>query len=378
MSRQSLSDLARGSVLVFSDGYRTRQDQLDPNGIPILRVAEVTGSVLRPADGDRVSASLRSKMGVKTSRPGDVLVTTKGTVGRVAMVPPAFPEHVYSPQLCFLRVLDPSQIDPGWLYCWARSPEFLDQVSKYSGQTDMAPYLSLRDLGSIKIEVPSLDEQRRIAGALGVLDDLIEVNRKLIANLRELAQALYQQAIANGAIPTTVEAIATFENNKRVPLSAAERSASPGVYPYYGATGQMDSVGGYLFDGVRVLIGEDGSVVRANGTPFVQFVDGRFWVNNHAHVLVGRGISTSLLRVVLESANVASVVTGAVQPKLSMGNLKSVPVKVPNDPAIDSAVQRLAEAELGLREEIRQLELTRDELLPLLMSGRVRVGDVAA
>jgi type I restriction enzyme S subunit len=298
-----------------------------------------------------------------------VVVGRVGACGAVAKT--SGPAHVSDNAL----VVRPKSSDLllGYLYLWLQTVDFDPLV-----QGTTQPMIRGGDVKNLSIPLPPVDEQRRISSALGALDDLFEVNRKLIEDLVHLRRCLYEQGISGAATSTTVGSIATFENKRRVPLSAAERLANPGTFPYYGATGQMDSVGGYLFDGVRVLVGEDGSVVRADGTPFVQFVDGRYWVNNHAHVLVGQGISTELLRVILECASVASVVTGAVQPKLSMGNLKSVSVLVPTDPAIDSAIQALASAELGLRQENGQLEATRGDLLPLLISGRVRVGDVAA
>ena len=87
----------------------------------------------------------------------------------------------------------------------------------------------------------------------------------------------------------------------------------------------MDHVDDYLFDGVHVLLGEDGSVIKEDGTPFTQYVWGRFWVNNHAHVLQGKGISNELLLCFLKQANITPFVSGAVQLKLNQKNLKRIP-----------------------------------------------------
>ena len=89
-----------------------------------------------------------------------------------------------------------------------------------------------------------------------------------------------------GEWPTkTLGDVAVNFDSRRVPLSSREREQRRGPYPYYGATGIMDYVDDFLFEGLHVLIAEDGSVERDDGKPFVQLVDGRFWVNNHAHVL---------------------------------------------------------------------------------------------
>ena len=95
-----------------------------------------------------------------------------------------------------------------------------------------------------------------------------------------------------------------------------------GLFPYHGATGVLDYVDDYLFEGIHVLLGEDGSVIKADSTPFTQYVWGKFWVNNHAHVLKGKGISSELLFCFLNQVNIAPFVTGAVQPKLNQKNLQ--------------------------------------------------------
>jgi type I restriction enzyme S subunit len=226
----------------------------------------------------------------------------------------------------------------------------------------------------LEFVIPASHEQRRIAGVLAALDDKIEHERQLVKKLRSLIQGAAGKAVAFGSDVRTVGSIAEFSNKKRVPLSASERARRRGPYPYYGATGIFDYVDDFLFDDRYVLIGEDGSVVREDGSPFVQYVWGRLWVNNHAHVLTGNGLSTELLAVLLETANVSSAVTGAVQPKLSMGRLKSVEVSVPSDRA---EIERLAAVVFGLvraaNDEIKTLSALRDELLPKLVSGALRV-----
>ena len=130
--------------------------------------------------------------------------------------------------------------------------------------------------------------------------------------------------------------------------------------------------------GHHILVGEDGSVIQDDGSPVVQMVWGKYWVNNHAHVLSGVGISDGLLRQALLASNVAPLVTGAVQAKLSMGRLKTLRLRLPSDKRVSTRIDELAAAERELSEEIVALTRTRDELLPLLLSGRVRVDGVAA
>ena len=121
-------------------------------------------------------------------------------------------------------------------------------------------------------------------------------------------------------------------DSRRIPLSRRVRSARPGPYPYYGATGVMDYVDDYLFEGLHLLVAEDGSVETPTGRPFVQLVDGQFWVNNHAHVL--RGYSddeTRYLYYALSAVDVRPYVSGSVQAKLSQSNLNQILVPYPHE-----------------------------------------------
>lgn len=191
----TLGELVARGVFALSDGYRTRADQLAPAGIPILRVADVLDGQIRPSFKDHIRDEFRLKMGAKISRPGDVLITTKGTVGRIARVPAGFPEHCYSPQLCFLRTLDQRLIDPTWLYHWARSSDLSEQLGLYKDQTDMAPYVSLTDLRQVEMRLPASGDQQEIAEILEPLDSLIEHNRQEIEVATQLASALFAQTI---------------------------------------------------------------------------------------------------------------------------------------------------------------------------------------
>lgn len=77
-------------------------------------------------------------------------------------------------------------------------------------------------------------------------------------------------------------------NNKRVPLNSRERGNRRGVFPYYGASGIVDYIDGYIFEGAHVLISEDGENLRSRQTPIAFKADGKFWVNNHAHIFKGK------------------------------------------------------------------------------------------
>lgn len=185
--------------------------------------------------------------------------------------------------------------------------------------------------------------------------------------------------IPEGWEATTFGEVSTCLDKYRIPLSKAQREKKRGNIPYYGATSIMDYVDEYIFNGIYLLIGEDGSVIREDGTPFVQYVWGRAWVNNHAHVLQGaNGISTEQLFLFIKNYNVAPYVTGAVQLKINQKNMKSIPFLKAEDRICD-AFNRIL---LPIFDEIRNrddeslaLEKTRDALLPKLLSGGIEVSE---
>lgn len=244
-----------------------------------------------------------------------------------------------------------------------------------NGTSSSHQRVALKDLLDMAAPLPPISAQRSIAEVLGVLDDRIA---SLVATERLLLDyGLTQLEIALDVSDVRlmrVDEIATFENRKRIPLSLMERDKRPGPYPYYGATGIFGYVDDYLFDEFRVLVGEDGSVIEDDGTPVLQMAHGKYWVNNHAHVLAGRAVATEALWFLLRNLAVDPAVTGAVQPKLSMGRLAALDVLVPPESSTFFSVAKECVAQvLYRREQLRELVEVRTFLLPRLLSGELRV-----
>lgn len=185
------TELASAGALTIGDGYRAKNSELSPEGIPFARAGNIDNGF--HFDGaDRFPESDLHRVGEKISRAGDVVFTSKGTVGRFAFVREETPRFVFAPQLCYWRSLDSGTIDPRWLYYWMNGPEFWRQVAGVKGQTDMADYVSLTDQRRMTITLPEVAEQRAIASVLGSLDDKIEHNRKTARALERLARAIFR------------------------------------------------------------------------------------------------------------------------------------------------------------------------------------------
>jgi Type I restriction modification DNA specificity domain. len=149
------------------------------------------------------------------------------------------------------------------------------------------------------------------------------------------------------------------------------------LYPYYGAAKVMDYINQYIFDGEYLLLGEDGTVETDDGYPVLQLATGKFWVNNHTHVLrAKKPFSNFLLYIILRNTSISHIVTGAVQPKINQENLKSLQISLTNDITVvelstvaDNFWQKIQANNF----QIQTLSRLRDTLLPKLMSGEVGV-----
>ncbi|MEZ0122056.1 MAG: restriction endonuclease subunit S [Candidatus Reddybacter sp.] len=124
--------------------------------------------------------------------------------------------------------------------------------------------------------------------------------------------------------------VAEFLNYKRVPLKSLDREKRQGNYPYYGASGVVDHIDDFIFDGTFLLISEDGENLRTRKTPIAFKAIGKFWVNNHAHILAEKeeGI-LDYLEYYFAKLDLSPFITGAVQPKLNKANLDSIAIPIP-------------------------------------------------
>jgi type I restriction enzyme S subunit len=284
----------------------------------------------------------------------------------------------------------PGVSDPQFVYYLATSPEFRNVAIKSMVGSSGRQRVQQPVLENLELTVPKLPEQEKIGRFLAELDDKIALNERVNDNLLWQAQALYKDRFIdlkpfNGKMPPdwqlgTVSEIIELHDSKRIPLSSRERANLTKIYPYYGATSVMDYVDRYLFDGIYLLLGEDGTVVDDKGFPILQYVEGKFWVNNHAHIITGKnGFTVETLYLLFSLTNVRSIVTGAVQPKISQANLNNVSVVIPSKAELstfNSIVQPIFSQIRNLRAESDRLTSTRDILLPRLMSGEIDAANI--
>jgi type I restriction enzyme S subunit len=119
-------------------------------------------------------------------------------------------------------------------------------------------------------------------------------------------------------------------DSKRIPLSSKERSTKAKIYPYYGAQGVIDYIDKYIFEGNYILVAEDGNNLKSLKDKIATWVSGKFWVNNHAHILGERkGTNLKYLYYYLNSIDLSCLITGSAQPKLNQENLGNLNIDLP-------------------------------------------------
>lgn len=418
MTEQQLTfaNLAKSGDITFGDGYRTKKSEHGKPGLPILRVAEVHDGTIKPEFADYVSDAYRTKMREKISQPGDVVLTTKGTVGRVAIIPTESPEFVYSPQVCFFRVTKGARLEPKYLYYWFRSSEFWSQASSRKSQTDMADYLNLSDISSLIITVPNRAQQQLVVDILRALDDKIVVNERIADNAEALGAALFerffseaiQHLVSCADLPeewrvsdlgSTTEAIESGRRPKGgvakytsgVPSIGAESVIGLAKFDFskvkYVPEDFFASLNRGLVQDLDILVYKDGGKpgdfkphvsIFGKGFPF-----SRMCINEHVYRVrmkseLGQEFGYYWLSSPVIMDEMRRRGTGAAIPGINSTAVKGIPVvEPPADRLLQfrAAAASLVERALHAASESRTLARLRDTLLPQLMSGKLRVRD---
>ncbi|NLI41575.1 MAG: restriction endonuclease subunit S [Caldisericales bacterium] len=327
--------------------------------------------------------------GNKFADPNDILISVRAPVGDL---------NIAKERICIGRGLSSLKMKNGnyeYLFYLLKA-NIQELINRESGTVFGS--INKDDIYNLEVIIAqSDDDQRRIADILSALDDKIELNRQTNATLEAIAQAIFKEWFVDfnfpgatgemidsdlGLIPEgwrvgKLEEIITNFDRKRVPLSSRERENRKGAFPYYGAASILDYVDDYIFDGVYLLMGEDGTVITEDGKPVLQYVSGKFWVNNHTHVLQGKKpFSTEYVLLQLKNTNVKHIVTGAVQPKINQGNMNELPVVIPDEFTLLSfqdAITPIFSNILDTEQETSILTGIRDNLLPKLMNGEIEV-----
>lgn len=358
---------------------------------------------------------------------GDIyLVKSGATTGRVAMVDTDKEFNIWSP-LAAIRA-NPSIVDRFFLFFYLQSREFQKAI-ELSWSFGTQQNIGMGVIQNLDAPIPPVPEQTAIAAYLdretGRIDELVAKKRELIERLKEKRTALISRTVTQG-LPADLpaETLAKLEevvgeklplrallkssgvdwlgeipahwkivplqyafynlDRRRIPVTGEDRANMEKRYPYYGASGIIDRVEDYIFDETLILVAEDGANLLSRSTPLAFLAKGKYWVNNHAHILRPAGGDIRYWASLLQIYDYTPLVTGAAQPKLTSERLGGIRLPCP-PPHEQLAIATYLEKETAsidmlaskVEAAIERLQEYRTALITAAVTGKIDVREEA-
>lgn len=335
-----------GEVLSVQNGHAFDSKGFSiEEGVPLIRIRDLKNGTTTET---KYKGNYDDRYEVKA---GDFLIGMDGEFGCYEW---CGEKALLNQRVC--RLQDFKGLEPRFLFYGIN--KYLKDIEANTGFTTVK-HISSRQIENIIFTYPkSLSEQIRIVKKL---DDIFEKvttakenAEKNLQNSKEFFESYLQSVFANPGKDWETKRLNEISENldsKRVPITKHVRSS--GKYPYYGASGIVDYVGEYIFDGDLLLVSEDGANLLARTYPIVFSINGKSWVNNHAHVLKFEKIeSQKFIEYYLNSIKLDPYVSGMAQPKLNQKMLNSIPVPYPSFSEQKSIIGKL----YALSVETKKLE----------------------
>lgn len=328
------------------------------------------------------------------SKGPSIILGRKGTIDKVQKCDGPFwaidTTFYTSPKMTF---------DWAWLY-YSISSFDLRKLNEASG----VPSLSRGSLEDLDIPTPPLPEQKKIADILTAVDDKLDVIARQIEANQTLKQGLMQILFSRGVgkqdaagrwVPHTefkdselgeipvawgvlsLSDVVDTLDKQRIPLKQADRALRRGAYPYYGASGVIDWIDDFIFDGDFILLGEDGENVLSRNLPLAFRATGKVWVNNHAHVFQPKaGFDIQFLVELLESLDYSHLASGTAQPKITQQALKQLRFAIPpyaEQKKIGAVLAGVEGKQAILSDKLTSYQTLKRGLMQKLLTGEWRV-----
>ena len=326
-------------------------DYYENGTIPWIRTQDVRFNEITEVDS-YITEKAVAETAVKWIPENCVIVAISGaTAGRCAInkIKATTNQH------CLNLEIDESKALHRYIYycIYNKYDELISRKQGARGDLNSSLVLSL------KIPVPALDVQKRLVYVLDNFDAIcsdLKIGLPAEIEARQNQYEFYRDALLTyaatgktvltdrqtdklnglivlcqyvfGAVYVSLNMISENHDSKRKPITSGNREA--GEYPYYGASGIVDYVNGYIFDGDYLLVSEDGNNLVARSTPIAFSISGKNWVNNHAHVLKFNCYATRrYVEFYLNSIDLSQFISGGAQPKLNQKNLNTIPIPLP-------------------------------------------------
>ncbi|HJX11332.1 MAG TPA: restriction endonuclease subunit S [Candidatus Binatia bacterium] len=372
---------------------------------PLLAATQTKGVIRKEDYGTRTVTAQKDFHLLKLVEPGDFVISLRSFEGGIeaahtrGIISPAYTVLAPKPEACrtyFTRFF--------------KSSDFIRSLSLFVTGIREGQNIDYERLSRAFMPLPPVNEQKMIGRFLDHtnrrLERTIRAKRKVIALLNEQKQAIIHRAVTRGLDPndplkpsgipwlgdipkhwevSRVKNEFTCLNPRRIPLSSVERGKmTAGLYDYYGASGVIDKVDNFLFDDDLLLIAEDGANLVLRNLPLAIIARGKFWVNNHAHILKPKRGSLEYLAGFMETLNYQPWISGAAQPKLTKNGLMSIAIAVAPPTEQPAIVEHFIEKTAPLcnaisrtEREIALLREYRTRLVADVVTGKLDVREAA-
>ena len=326
-------------------------EHLEPDSLRIRRWGEPT---------DVESTKLRFQ-------PGDIIFGKRRVYQRKVAV--ADFEGICSAHAMVLRAKSGAVL-PEFLPFFMQSDLFMERALSISVGS-LSPTINWKALAAEEFLLPPFQEQARLLELFAALSAFTNSLSEAFIKARQCHESLVRHSFGirnDGSPPTAADLpngwsmsrlsdVADFLNGMRIPLKSSERSSRSGKYPYYGASGIIDWIDDYIFEEDLVLLSEDGANLVDRSTPIAFEATGKYWVNNHAHVLKPRHpFDNGTLIDYLDNLSLLQFITGSAQPKLNKEAAERISVPVPTETEIKSLSNSLAESRRAMSGCMNRLE----------------------
>ena len=343
-------------------------------GFPIIDGAnlkgfKVTDNITKYVTNEKAYSLHRS-----IAKRGDVIVTISGTLGQIAYIPY---DSKYTEYLCSQRqfrvTFDTKRVYVPFITFYFHTYEGQCKILAFANQVGV-PALSqpLKNFKQIKVQLPTLDVQKKIASVIEAINGKIECNNAVNNNLEQQAQAIYQLLFVEHRNPEWK--IGKLSDLLSVKYGKDHKKLADGKYPVYGSGGIMRYVEKPLYAGESVLIPRKGTLNN------VMYVNGAFWsVDTMFYTVMLRPNIAKFAYHFVKNIDLASLNAGSAVPSMTTNILNAMQLYIPDDTTLQEFEDIVSPMYLAIQKNIQQskyLAETRDLLLPKLMSGELDVSEI--
>ena len=362
---------------------------------PYIRVTDFNAIGVSLEGLKYIDEDVYEKISRYTISSDDIYVSIAGSIGKVGIIPSCIDGANLTENAA--KITNIKGINQKYLCLFLKSEFAQYQMQSATIATTQAK-LALFRIEFLTFPLPPLSEQQRIVERIEELfakldeakerlqkaADSFAVRKAAILHKAFTGELTKQWRLENGVSDESWEEkklseITENQDSKRIPLSKSQRDNMNRIYDYYGASGIIDKVDDYIFEGKKLLIGEDGAnlVTRSKNIAFI--ADGKYWVNNHAHILdVKDTVLLMYLCNYINNMDLIPYVTGSAQPKLTQAKMNNIKIFLPTFPEqheivrlIDDLLARERKAQQATEQALASTDLMKKSILARAFSGEL-------